>query len=293
MNNYSHTPVLLEEAVNALSIVEGKKFIDATIGGGGHSKEILSIGGIVLGIDKDQDALDYLNLELSDKINKNKLILVKGCFGDIFEIAKEKGFEKVDGVLFDFGVSSYQIDKSGRGFSIKQDEKLDMRMDLSNELTAYDVVNKYSLDTLTEIFLLYGEEHNAKKIAAEVIFKRKKNPIETTKQLSDLIERIGHKSEAIHPATRVFQAIRIEVNNELGDIKKGLNDSSKLLNSNGKIVAISFHSLEDRIVKQTFEKLKRQGIGYSLTKKPLTATYTELMNNKRSRSAKMRIFEKK
>ena len=293
MNNFSHIPVLLKEAVDALQVEPGKKFIDATLGGGGHTEEIIKRGGVVFGIDQDEDALEYVSQRLKDLIENKKLVLGKGNFEEIRDLAQKNGFGNVDGVLFDLGVSSYQLDSSGRGFSIRHDEELDMRMDKSRELSALDVVNSYSESALIDIFYRYGEEHNAKGIAQAIIDKRKKEKIQTTKELAGLIERLPHKSEDIHPATRVFQAIRIEVNQELKAIKQGVYDSLSLVDAGGRIAVISFHSLEDRIVKQTFEKARREGLGSLIVKKPITSTFEENVRNRRARSAKMRIFEKK
>lgn len=292
MNNFSHTPVLLTETIDALQVRTGGKIVDATLGGGGHTKLIIQNGGIVLGIDQDQDALDYVGESQKAAIKEKKLTLVKGNFRNIKALVEDNSFAPVDGILFDLGVSSYQLDAAVRGFSIKKDEKLDMRMDRENPLSAYEVVNKYSPDELTDIFVRYGEEHNAKKIAQEIAFHRKKKEIETTKELASIIERVGHKSEAIHPATRVFQAIRIEVNGELEATKKGIEDSVTLLKPGGRIAVISFHSLEDRITKQVFERFRRLNLGVAITKKPLTAGYQESIKNRRSRSAKLRVFEK-
>lgn len=292
-NNYYHTPVLLKEAVLQLNVVSGKKYIDATLGGGGHTHAILQSGGIVLGMDKDNDALTFVSQKLNSYRKNKRLTLVKGSFGEINRIASENGFGRVMGILFDIGLSSYQLDASGRGFSIKRDEKLDMRMDETGKLTAYDVVNFYPKDKLIEIFYKYGEEHNAVKIAEEIAANRKKNEIETTRELASIVEKIPHKSEAIHPATRIFQAIRIEVNGELEALKKGLSEGLDLMDTGGRMVVISFHSLEDRIVKQTFDGFRKNGLGILVTKKPITASSNEMLINKRARSAKMRVFEKK
>lgn len=247
----------------------------------------------MLGIDRDDDALSHVFETQKKYIDEGVLTIAKGNFGEIESIAKEKGFEKVDGILLDIGVSSYQMDTSQRGFSIRHDEVLDMRMDATQKLTAYDVVNKYPKEKLIEIFYRYGEEHNAIKIADEIVALRKKKEIKTTRELATLIERIPHKNEPIHPATRVFQAIRIEVNGELEELKKGLEGSVELLSTNGRLVVISFHSLEDRIVKKTFEMFQKNGLGTVVTKKPIIADFDELRKNKRSRSAKMRVFERK
>lgn len=293
MNNFSHTPVLLTEAVDSLKVVPGQKYIDATLGGGGHTRLILDRGGIVLGIDQDDEALEFTKEKFVRETNEGKLKISKGNFSEIREIAVKNGFEKVNGILFDIGVSSYQLDSPGRGFSIRQDARLDMRMDRSSTLTAFDVVNKYPVAALTEIFYRYGEEHNAHEIAEEIGIRRRKGEITTTKELAGIAEKISHKSEAIHPATRIFQAIRIEVNGEIEALKKGLSQSLELLNSHGRVVVISFHSLEDRVVKQTFDTFRRNGLGVIVTKKPIIATFDETKINKRARSAKMRVFEKK
>lgn len=293
MKTFIHTPVLLREAVEGLNVSTGKKFIDATLGGGGHSREIIVRGGLVLGVDQDEEALEFVRDDQRSNIKERKLTVAHGNFRDIKKVAVENGYEKADGILFDLGVSSYQLDSSGRGFSIKKDENLDMRMDASQTLSAYEVVNSYPKEKLIEIFYKYGEEHNARNIAEEIVIRRKKNEIKTTKELAEIIERIPHKSEPIHPATRTFQAVRIEVNGELEAIKIALRDSMDILNTDGRLVVISFHSLEDRIVKQMFEQFRRSGMGNTLTKKPVTSSDEEVNKNKRSRSAKMRVFERR
>lgn len=292
MKNFKHIPVLLDEVVDALKVERGHKYIDATLGGGGHSFEILQKGGIVLGIDQDEDALEYVSENLRQKIKEQRLVLIKGNFRNLKDLAFKKGFEKVNGILFDLGVSSYQLDCAQRGFSFSKNEKLDMRMDKGSPLSAFEVVNKYPYEKLVDIFYKYGEEHNAKKIARQIINERKKKPIITTLELSQLISAISRKPESIHPATKVFQAIRIEVNDEINALKEGLAAGVKLLEGKGRIVVLSFHSLEDRVVKQTFDMFKRAGYGKVITKKPLTATFEENKKNRRARSAKLRIFEK-
>lgn len=289
---FKHTSVLLNEAIEALNVRRGEKYIDATLGGGGHATEIIKRGGIVLGIDKDTDALTFVTENQKEQIDTKQLTVVQGNFSDIKRLAYENGFENIHGALFDLGVSSYQLDNAQRGFSLKGEARLDMRMDKQQELSAYDVVNSYSKDKLEEIFYLYGEEPNAKKIAEAIHDIRRRAPILTTKELSEIIQTIPHKNEPIHPATRVFQAIRIEVNDELGSEKKGLEDAVDLLKIGGRIVVISFHSLEDRIAKQLFSKKERERKGKVITKRPITASFEELTENKRARSAKLRVFEK-
>jgi 16S rRNA (cytosine1402-N4)-methyltransferase len=294
--HFSHIPVLLNEAVEALEVSIGKKYIDATLGGGGHTDLILKLGGVVLGLDRDNEAIEFVSKKQKAKIKEQKLRVVQGNFSVIKKLAEENGFSTqdggVDGILFDLGVSSHQLDSAGRGFSIKKDERLDMRMDKIQSLSAYEVVNSYPREDLVRIFYTYGEEHNAERIAREIVETRKKKEIVTTKDLSSIIEGISHKSEAIHPATRVFQAIRIEVNGELDALKRGLADGFDLLNANGRMVVISFHSLEDRAVKQAFERFKTEEKGVIITKKPIIATFQELSRNKRARSAKMRVILK-
>lgn len=292
MSIFSHTPVLLGEVIAALNIEPGRKYIDATLGGGGHTKQILAKKGIVLGIDQDEDALLFVKEDQRLKIEKKELLLWKGNFRDIKKAFIETGFDKVNGILFDLGVSSYQMDNPTRGFGIRSLGKLDMRMDKGSTLSAYEVVNKYSNQQLYEIFLRYGEEHNAKEIAHRIVEERKKSPIVTVKELADLVSRVSHKPEPIHPATRVFQAIRIEVNDELNALKEGLQSSLEILAPGGRIVVISFHSLEDRIVKQMFERWRLKNRGKVLMRKPISATFEETLINKRSRSAKLRVFEK-
>lgn len=292
MSNFTHIPVLLNEAIEALEVKIGQKYIDATLGGGGHTREIIKLGGLVLGIDQDDEALEFVSISQKPEISSQKLKLIKGNFRDIKKLAIENKFEKIEGILFDLGVSSHQLDTNNRGFSIKGDSRLDMRMDKSQSLSAYEVVNDYPRDKLAEIFYKYGEEHNAKIAAQAINDTRRKKEIVTTGELAAILMGLSHKSEPIHPATRVFQAIRIEVNDELEALKKGLIDSLGLLSPGGKLVVISFHSLEDRIVKQTFAKFERDGVGSNVYKKPVTANNIEIKQNKRSRSAKMRVFKK-
>jgi len=293
MTNYNHKTVLEKEAVDFIQPSFGKRYIDATLGGGGHARKILDQGGIVLGIDQDADAIEHTKSLLAKELEAKKLVLVKGNFRNISQIAGSAGFGQVDGILLDIGVSSYQLDHLGRGFSFRHDEKLDMRMDQGQEFSAYTVVNTYSRERLIEIFIKYGEEHNARKIADEIVKTRKSKEIETTKELASLIERVPHASEAIHPATRVFQALRIEVNDEIEALKECLEQSTELLVDGGRIVVISFHSLEDRVVKQAFKMLEKNGYGASVVKKPIVSGSQESQMNRRSRSAKMRVFEKK
>lgn len=283
-NDFSHISVLKNEAIEALKIKPGGKYIDATIGGGGHTKEIIERGGIVLGIDQDEDAISFVQKKFFGEKN---LTLALGNFSDIKGLAARFGFEKVDGILFDLGLSSYQIDQSGRGFSFKKDEILDMRMNKKSDLSALSIVNNWTKDELSTLFAKYGEDRNAVKIAEVIDAARKIKPIERTTELASLIEENVRREGKIHPATKVFMALRIAVNNELSNLKEALTDSVSLLSEKGILCVISFHSLEDRIVKNTMRES-----GYVFLKKPVVASDSEIYENPRSRSAKMRILEK-
>lgn len=300
-----HTPVLLNEVLDALNVSPGKIYIDATIGGGGHSLGIVKRGGRVLGIDQDQEAIQFVTREKDRGYPYDKLVICEGNFKDIGKLAGEFGFKKVDGILFDLGVSSFQIDNSGRGFSFHKDENLDMRMSKRGEKSAKDIINHYSRERLYEIFAQNAEELNSRPIADAIFRTRtvKKGEIGTTKELAEIIESVLKK---IHPnadrrnfdhiktatLARIFQAIRIEVNDELAAIKDALRQSVDLLNPEGRIAVISFHSLEDRIVKLFFEEKKKENTLRIVTKRPLQATYDETKENKRAHSAKLRVAEK-
>lgn len=291
--SFSHTPVLLQQIIDALQVTPGKQYIDATLGGAGHTAEILNRGGIVLGIDQDKDALTFVTEKLEPYIQDKTLTLAHGNFKDIKQIATEHNFTGVDAVLFDLGVSSYQLDDSGRGFTFRKSEPLDMRMDVRGEITARDIVNTYTEQELANLFEKYGEEINAKKIARGIVDARTVEKIETTGRLTQIIEALIPRREKINPSTRVFQALRIEVNQELKSLKQGIIDAFSLLGKEGQLAVISFHSLEDRIVKRQFEEFVFEGTGVVKTKKPITATEVEVKVNSRSRSAKLRIIQKK
>ncbi len=289
MSNY-HTSVLLQEAIDFLAIKPGEKYIDATLGGGGHMEQILKHGGRVLGIDTDKDALDHVKEKFK---TGEALVLAKGNFRNIEKMAKVNGFENVAGILFDFGVSSFQLDNASRGFSFSKDGPLDMRMDESLGVKALDLLKVLTKKELCDIFTRLGEEKNAWRISVAIDRERTKKSIEGTLQLADIIEKaVGRKFGEIHPATRVFQALRIIVNDELGSIEEALPKAVKLLKKGGKIVAISFHSLEDRIVKQAFLQFEKEKLGKILTDKPVLPLEAEIQSNARSRSAKLRAFEK-
>ncbi len=291
MNNY-HTPVLLEEVAEGLSIKKDGIYVDGTIGGGGHTQKILETGGRVIGIDQDEDAILHINKKFDKELKDKRLFLIKGNFSKIKELVNGVGFEKVDGVLFDLGVSSHQFDTSTRGFSFRSDEKLDMRMTKDAQNTAADLVNGLSEDELYDIFSKYGEEPNARRIAKAIIERRQIEKIETTGQLSALINEIVKNAGNINPSTRVFQALRIAVNDELDSLREGLEGGLEILSLNGRMCVISFHSLEDRIVKLFNIKKISRGEDIAISKKPITPGIMEQEANRRSRSAKLRIIEK-
>ncbi|MBI2036275.1 16S rRNA (cytosine(1402)-N(4))-methyltransferase RsmH [Candidatus Microgenomates bacterium] len=297
MEEVFHTPVLLPEVIEGLKVRRGKKYIDATLGGGGHGIEIIKMGGRVLGIDVDEEAIGYVKEKIKSQPfdfaqgRKSKvktgqdLILVKGNFRDIGEIARTNGFERVAGIIFDLGVSSHQLNRAERGFSFQKEGPLDMRMDKALSVTAADLINGLYKNELIYIFEKFGEERLARRIADAIISARAIKRIETTGELAAIIEKVSPKRGKIHPATRVFQALRIAVNDELESLERGLLQAKELLEKGGRIVAISFHSLEDRIVKRSFA-------GGELLKKPITASVQEIALNPKARSAKLRIYAK-
>jgi 16S rRNA (cytosine1402-N4)-methyltransferase len=286
-----HTPVLLDEAIEYLRIEPGKKYIDATLGGGGHTKAILKRGGLVLGIDVDQDALDFVS-------ENQKLILAKGNFKDIDEIAHLKGFDKAWGIIFDLGVSSHQIDTPSRGFSFLNDASLDMRMDKDLGVKAADLLKVLTKGELYEIFNNLGQERNAWLIAGAIVRARGVEQIKTTSDLVRVIASVYGIEKDIPDfrknelCKRVFQALRIAVNSELENLKEGLRKSIGVLGSGGRIVVISFHSLEDKIVKEQFRQFEEKNMGTILTQKPIVPKAAEAKVNPRSSSAKLRAFEK-
>lgn len=293
MSNY-HKPVLLEKTIDLLQIKPGKKYIDATLGGGGHTGRILEHGAVVLGIDIDQDALDYV----SQHINNKNLVLVKGNFVDLEKIAHLNGFEKVWGILFDLGVSSHQIDSSERGFSFLKNGPLDMRMDKDLSLTAEYLVNVLEKGELYELFNRLGQESHASAISRAIVSARRVKAIKTTDELLEVIKKAYGYREDLSDfdknkiGQKVFQALRIAVNNELENIEKALPQAVSLLESGGRIAVISFHSLEDRIVKRVFREFEKQNLGKAVIEKPIVPDDKEMRQNSRSKSSKLRIFEK-
>jgi len=278
-----HTTVLKKETITYLQIKPKGNYIDATLGGGGHSIEILERGGRVLGLDVDIDAIEYVKSRIKNQKAGvgNNLTLVKGNFRDIAKLARENGFDNASGIVFDFGVSGHQLDTKERGFSFRYDSLLDMRMDQDLKIKALDLLKVLTRGELYELFTKYGEESNAYK------------PIETTNELKRVIERsIIRGKHEVNSVTRVFQALRIVVNDELMSIDAGLHGSLEILSHGGRIVLITFHSLEDRIAKHTFLDWEKHNIGKVITKKPILPATDEIEENSRSRSAKLRVFEK-
>lgn len=303
-----HKSVLLDEAISYLNIRDDGVYVDATLGFAGHSSNILRRvpKGFLIAFDKDINAISYSKEKLS-KIGDNFYIFNTG-FINIKKCVQEK-YQSVDGILFDIGVSSAEIDEGDRGFSYMNDGPLDMRMDLGSKLSAYDVVNSYDIDDLARIFREYGEEKHAYKIAKKIEEQRNIKKIETTLELVDIIDKCYPYKEKrnTHPAKKVFQAIRIEVNNELEELKVALDSSLELLNVGGRLVVITFHSLEDRIVKSLFkEKTEVPSLVRGMpnipsellpdfklvTNKPVLPSSEEILYNSRSRSAKLRVIEK-
>lgn len=306
---FKHYSVLLKESVDYLNVNADGVYADATLGGGGHSYEILSRGAKkLIGIDQDRDAISAASKRL--EAFGDKLITVNRNFSEIKAILDELGIEKIDGAVMDLGVSSYQLDNAERGFSYMHDAPLDMRMNRDNPKSAYDVVNGYSESELTKIFYEYGEEKWSARIAKFIVEKRNEQEIKTTGELTEIIKAAIPKAarmEGGHPAKRVFQAIRIEVNGELEILKQAVNDFVDALKPGGVLSVITFHSLEDRIVKKTFKELAqgctcpksfpvcvcgKTSAVKVLTTKPILPSEKELDENSRSKSAKLRVVVK-
>ena len=291
-----HTPVLLGEVVAQLQPRSGGLYVDATLGGGGHAREILrasSPDGRLIGLDWDEEAISQTRERLSEF--GARVQLVRANFAELERVLMSLAVTAVDGVVFDLGVSSRQFDEPTRGFSFQREGPLDMRMSRQLAATALDILRDSSADELADIFFRYGEERKARPIAREIVNSRDRQPIETTTQLSRIVERVlGPKRGRIHPATRVFQALRIAVNDELNNLKRGLEIAGRFLAPGGRMIVISFHSLEDRIVKHFFIEHGRGDTATLriITRKPVTASDEELRDNPRARSAKLRVAEK-
>ena len=308
---FKHTSVLLEETVGGLNIKPDGIYVDGTLGGGGHAYEVctrLGNKGRFIGIDQDEAAIEAAGIRLRDF--GERVTIVRSNYCDMKSQLQKLGIDKVDGIVLDLGVSSYQLDTAERGFSYRVDAPLDMRLDRRQEMTAKDIVNDYSEMDLFRIIRDYGEDKFAKNIAKHIVMEREKGPIETTGQLIEIIKRaipMKFQKTAGHPAKRTFQAIRIELNRELEVLKNTLDDMIDLLNKDGRICIITFHSLEDRIVKSIFKKNEdpctcpshfpicvcgNESKGKVVTRKPILPSEEELEANSRSKSAKLRIFER-
>lgn len=309
---FQHKPVFLQEVLDYLNPLPGKVMVDCTLGGGGHSKAVLERilpGGKLLALDQDLEAIEAAGKVLSP-LGENNYKIFHSNFKDLKSVLKQTTYEKVDGILYDLGVSSYQLDQGERGFSYRYDAPLDMRMDRASVDSAYELVNGASLEELTTVIRDYGEERWAKRIAFFITEERKKRPVSTTEQLVNIIKNAVPSSarrEGPHPAKRTFQALRIAVNKELEILAPALKDGIELLKPGGRIAVITFHSLEDRITKDVFKEEARGCICSKdlpvcicnkkplveiLTRKPLVPSAEEIAENPRARSAKLRIAEK-
>jgi 16S rRNA (cytosine1402-N4)-methyltransferase len=303
-----HTPVLTQEVITYLLTAKNGVYVDGTLGGGGHAKalfEQLDHSGKVIGIDLDDDALAASTERLAQF--GDRAIIVKGNFRNIKFVLSQHGMNTVQGVLLDLGVSSFQIDKSDKGFSFRADAQLDMRMDRHQQLDARYIVNQYDEQMLADILWKYGEEKHARRIARAMVHNRIQHPIESTGQLAAIIERTVGGQFLNKTLARVFQAVRIEVNNEMENLRHAISDCIDVLNSGGRIVVLSYHSLEDRLIKEAFRTASAHSISSGhkiipdtlvqpvlnlLTRKPVTASEEEMAANPRSRSAKLRAAEK-
>lgn len=290
-----HTPVMVQEVLKGLALQQGDMVIDATAGTGGHTLELAKqVGkkGVVFAIERDNKEIDVLCRRIAENDLFGNVVVAGGNYADMDVMCQEEKIENVAGVLFDLGFSSWHIEESGRGFSFTRNEPLDMRYEQDDDsgISAYDIVNSYSRKQLKDILLEYGEEPKADAIAQAITKERKKDIIKTTGDLVQIIAGIAKARAGMNPATRSFQALRIAVNDELRCLEQGLEVALSVVGKQGRIVVISFHSLEDRIVKNAFKQWEVAGAGTVLTKKVITPHFSEKQLNKRARSAKMRIF---
>lgn len=291
MDGY-HKPVLISEILKLIVISRGEWYIDGTVGDGGYSLEVLKLGGNIIGIDSDLEALERTKKRFENEgISENRFKLIQGNFRDIDNLVPND--LSFGGIFLDLGVSTMQLKSPKRGFSFLEEGPLDMRMDLNLGVTAKDLINVLTLKELTELFSTYGEEVQAYKFAKVIKQANDQKRIETTRELAQLLEKASFKRSKIHPATKVFQALRIAVNDELHAAEEVLPKCINILGSGGFLAVVSFHSLEDRIVKTNFRDFKDQNLGEVLTKKPLNPSSDEIMNNPASRSSNLRIFIKK
>ena len=308
---FKHVSVLLQETVDGLNVKPDGIYVDGTLGGGGHSYEVctrLGAKGSIIGIDQDEAAIEAASIRLKDF--GEKVTIVRSNYCDMKSRLHELGIDKVDGIMLDLGVSSYQLDTADRGFSYREDAPLDMRMDQRSEMTARDIVNDYSEMDLYRVIRDYGEDKFAKNIARHIVRERAKRPIETTGELTEVIRHaipMKFQKKTGHPAKRTFQAIRIELNRDLDVLRDSQDDMIDMLNPGGRLCIITFHSLEDRIVKSAFKKNEnpctcpsdfpvcvcgKVSKGRVITRKPILPSEEEMEVNSRSKSAKLRIFER-
>ncbi|MDD5432183.1 MAG: 16S rRNA (cytosine(1402)-N(4))-methyltransferase RsmH [Candidatus Omnitrophica bacterium] len=298
MDQKFHIPVMLNEVLNYLNLSPGKVVVDATIGTGGHSKAILEKilpGGRLIGIDRDEESLAISKERLKDYADA--CTFLHGNFADLDTLLEGVNIKQVDAILFDLGISSYQLDSPERGFSFQKEGPLDMRLDRSSYISAYDLVNNLNEDEISDMLWTFGQERWHNRIAHLLVEERQKHPIATTQELASLVVkaipyRYKHKHYRIHPATRTFQAVRIAVNRELEILEASVNKGVAILGKQGRICVISFHSLEDRAIKHAFRKIAGEGTINIITPKPLTPLVSEIMENPKSRSSKLRVAER-
>ena len=305
----THIPVLLNEVMEGLKVRPGERYIDATVGDGGHAMEMLKRGATVLGIDRDGEAIETAGKRLGNYLKEGKLMLVKGNFDQIGNLAsryqdakagsldssakgglaRDDGGVRFDGILFDLGIRSGQLEDGGRGFSFQRDEPLDMRMDKDLAVTAGDLVNGLGRKELFELFVKFGQVERAKAVAEAIVRGRREKPVKTTAELAGLVERVLPRQGKLHPATKVFMALRMAVNDELGSLERALPQVCELLVPRGRLAVISFHEGEDRIVKRFFRQNSQLE---EINRKPIRAGADEVNINSRARSSKLRIGEK-
>lgn len=298
MESSLHQPVLLQEVIKGLGIEPGKKYIDATLGDAGHALEIIKKGGSLLGIDRDAEQISRARARLkkawsalsSKKVKgQKKPVLILGNFAQLDQLAKAHDFLAPQGILFDLGISSRQLDSGKKGLSFNQDTALDMRLDESCPLSAKDLINSKTEGELYELFIRNVQEELARPIARAIVRARSLKPIETTGELSRIISGVKNKRKKLHPATKIFLALRMEVNAEIDNLTAGLKGALQILSSQGRLAIISFHESEDRIVKKTFKKWQQAEKVRIISKKPILPSASQKQQNPRSRSAKLRI----
>ena len=304
-----HKPVLFDEVIENIVTNKEGVYLDCTLGGAGHTQGILentSEKGVVIAIDQDDDAIEFAGKKLENY--KERIKIFKDNFKNLDTVLYMAGYEKVSGILMDIGVSSYQLDDPERGFSYKYEAKLDMRMNKNAKISAYEVINEFSEQEIADILYKYGEEPKSRRIARKITEARKEKNIETTTELADIVIRAIGKSMKRHPAKRTFQAVRMYVNKELEVLEEALDKAVELLEDRGRLLVITFHSLEDRIVKNKFREFEKpckcppnipicvcgkESLGKVITKKPIVAGELELNDNSRAHSAKLRVFERR